>query len=83
MSFKLKSVFAGNNAKQTDMDKVDTPDVAAEIIDKKAQLFDKDLRDIAGAIYKSLQTEGCESKQIISVSSELLNLVTRELEAKK
>ena len=80
MNLNLKNVFAKNNGEQ--LDKAPTSAQEKTFVGEK-MLVDSDLRDIANAIYRSLQTEGCESKQIISVSSELLNLVTRELGAKK
>jgi hypothetical protein len=76
MNLKLEKLFPSSSEKKGS---------AKKILSEEASplLVDKDLRNIANVIYKSLQGEGCESKQIISVSSELLNLVTLELEAKK
>jgi hypothetical protein len=42
-------------------------------------LPDRAVRSLAGAIYKHLQDEGCQPKDIISVSSQLLGLVSQEL----
>jgi hypothetical protein len=44
-----------------------------------ANLNDKAVRNLADAIYKHLQEEGCEPKHIISVSSQLLGLVTDQI----
>lgn len=44
-----------------------------------ASLNDKAVRNLADAIYKHLQEEGCEAKDIISVSSQLLGLVTDQI----
>jgi hypothetical protein len=81
MNLQLNKIFTkGNAEKESD---VQAAEAAKKILGEKTQLVDSDIRDIASVIYKSLQTEGCESNQIISVSSELLNLVTRELGVKK
>ena len=40
---------------------------------------DKALRSMADAIFKQLQNEGCEAKDIISVSSQLLGLVSDQI----
>lgn len=40
---------------------------------------DKALRLLASSIFKQLQEEGCEPRDIISVSSQLLDLVTNEI----
>lgn len=42
-------------------------------------ISDKALRTMADAIYKHLQEEGCQPKDIISVSSQLLGLVTTQI----
>lgn len=42
-------------------------------------LNDRAVRNLADAIYKHLQEEGCEAKHIISVSSQLLGLVTDQI----
>ena len=44
-----------------------------------ANLNDRAVRNLADAIYKHLQEEGCEAKHIISVSSQLLGLVTDQI----
>lgn len=49
-------------------------------VDSKGQVItDKALRSMADAIFKHLQDEGCQPKDIISVSSQLLGLVTTEI----
>ncbi len=42
-------------------------------------LNDKAVRSLADAIFKQLQSEGCQAKDIISVSSELLGLVSDQI----
>ena len=42
---------------------------------------DKALKSLAHSIYKTLKDEGCQHKEIIGVSSQLLGLVTMSLEA--
>jgi hypothetical protein len=42
-------------------------------------LNDKAVRNLADAIYKHLQDEGCQVKDIINVSSQLLGLVTDQI----
>lgn len=42
-------------------------------------LTDKAVRTMADAIFKHLQDEGCQAKDIINVSSELLGLVTTQI----
>jgi hypothetical protein len=42
-------------------------------------LNDKAVRSLADAIFKQLQSEGCQAKDIISVSSQLLGLVTEQI----
>jgi acetolactate synthase regulatory subunit len=41
---------------------------------------DKAVRLLASAIFRQLQDEGCMPKDIISVSSQLIDLVTSELQ---
>jgi hypothetical protein len=49
-------------------------------LDSKAQIItDKAVRTMADAIFKHLQDEGCQPKDIINVSSQLLGLVTTEI----
>lgn len=43
---------------------------------------DKSVKGLAGNIFKHLRAEGFDSKDIISVSSQLLSLVTSELQSK-
>jgi hypothetical protein len=40
----------------------------------------KAARVLASSIYRQLQDEGCEARDIISVSSQLIDLVTTELQ---
>lgn len=42
-------------------------------------MTEKAVKSLAGAIYKNLQSEGCQSKDIIGISSQLLDLVVDEL----
>lgn len=42
-------------------------------------LNEKAVRSLADAIYKQLQSEGCEAKDIICVSSQLLGLVSDQI----
>jgi hypothetical protein len=42
-------------------------------------LNDKAVRSLADAIFKQLQSEGCQAKDIITVSSQLLGLVTDQI----
>ena len=44
-----------------------------------ANINDKAVRTLADAIFKHLQDEGCQAKDIISVSSQLLGLVTDQI----
>jgi len=44
-----------------------------------SSINDKALRSMADAIFKQLQNEGCEAKDIISVSSQLLGLVSDQI----
>ena len=49
-------------------------------LDNKSQIItDKAVRSMADAIFKHLQDEGCQPKDIINVSSQLLGLVTTEI----
>lgn len=41
---------------------------------------DKALKVLASSIFKHLQSEGCQPKDIIGVSTQLLDLVTTELQ---
>ena len=45
-------------------------------------LNDKAVRTLADAVFKHLQDEGCQAKDIISVSSQLLGLVTDQIREK-
>jgi hypothetical protein len=42
-------------------------------------LTDRAVRSMADAIFKQLQDEGCQAKDIINVSSQLLGLVTIQI----
>lgn len=42
-------------------------------------LNEKAVRSLADAIFKQLQSEGCQAKDIISVSSQLLGLVSDQI----
>ena len=44
-----------------------------------SSINDQALRSMADAIFKQLQNEGCEAKDIISVSSQLLGLVSDQI----
>ena len=46
----------------------------------KHSVNDRAVRVLASAIYRQLQDEGCEARDIISVSSQLIDLVTTELQ---
>ena len=45
----------------------------------KTVVSDRAKKALATSIYRQLQDEGCAPKDIISVSSELIDLVTNEL----
>lgn len=42
-------------------------------------LTERAVKKLAGTIYKNLQEEGCKVNDIISISSQLIDLVTHEL----
>ena len=46
----------------------------------KHRVTDKAVKLLASSIYRQLQDEGCAAKDIISVSSQLIGLVTDELQ---
>jgi len=46
----------------------------------KQAVNDKAVKLLASSIYRQLQDEGCEARDIISVSSQLIDLVTNELQ---
>ena len=46
----------------------------------KLAITDKAVKNLAGSIYRQLQDEGYAVKDIISVSSQLIDLVTAELQ---
>jgi len=59
-------------------------DAALKDKKKKAQpIPDKTVKVLASSIYRSLKDEGCQNKDIIGVSSQLIGLVTSALEADK
>ena len=43
-------------------------------------LNDRAVKTLADAIYKHLQDEGCQTKDIINVSSQLLGLLTEQIQ---
>lgn len=45
----------------------------------RVNVNDRALKHLANSIFKQLQDEGCEPRDIISVSSQLIGLVTHEL----
>ncbi len=45
----------------------------------KLAITDKAVKNLAGSIYRQLQDEGYAVKDIISVSSQLIDLVTAEI----
>lgn len=47
---------------------------------KPLVVSDKIVKILASSIYRQLQDEGCLPRDIISVSSQLINLVTTELQ---
>lgn len=47
--------------------------------DSKPVVTDKAVKLLASSIFRQLQSEGCEPRDIISVSSQLIDLVTSEL----
>ena len=48
----------------------------------KIPMADRAVKTLADSIFKTLREEGCNPKDIIGVSSQLLSLVTSELEKK-
>ncbi len=46
----------------------------------KLRVTDQAVKLLASSIYRQLQDEGCAAKDIISVSSQLIGLVTDELQ---
>ena len=50
---------------------------------KQKPLADKTIKHLADSIYETLKKEGCEYKDIIGVSSQLLGLVTTSIKDKK
>lgn len=46
----------------------------------KQTLTDRSVKTLANSIFKSLTNEGCDPKDIIGVSTQLLSLVTTELQ---
>ncbi len=47
---------------------------------KSFVVSDKSVRVLASAIYRQLQDEGCEARHIVSVSAQLIDLVTSALQ---
>jgi|LauGreDrversion4_2_1035121.scaffolds.fasta_scaffold00122_43 hypothetical protein len=46
----------------------------------KHRVTDQAVKLLASSIYRQLQDEGCAAKDIISISSQLIGLVTDELQ---
>lgn len=46
----------------------------------QAAVNDKAVRSLASTIFRQLQDEGCAPRDIISVSSQLIDMVTSELQ---
>ena len=55
-------------------------DVKTQTLRVPAQMPQNALRSLASTIFDQLRSEGCNTKDIISVSSELLSLVTSEIQ---
>ena len=53
--------------------------VASNVAGKVDPVTDRAVRHLANSIFQQLQDEGCAPKDIISVSSQLIDLVTVEL----
>lgn len=71
----LEFLIAGaTRMKSASMNPRNTPSAA-----KPGLNNDKALKLLASSIFKQLQDEGCEPRDIISVSSQLLDLVTIEI----
>jgi|JI7StandDraft_1071085.scaffolds.fasta_scaffold1380819_1 hypothetical protein len=51
-------------------------------MEKVSPLADKAVRVLAKSIYQTLKEEGCQHKDIIGVSSQLIGLVTSAMEDK-
>lgn len=47
---------------------------------RKVAVSDQAVKALASSIYQQLQQEGCETRDIISVSSQLIDLVTAALQ---
>jgi hypothetical protein len=47
---------------------------------KTLTVSDQAVKHLASSIFRQLQSEGCEPRDIISVSSQLIDLVTHELQ---
>ena len=50
-----------------------------ESVNPVINLNDRAVKNLADAIFKQLQSEGCQAKDIINVSSQLLGLVTDQI----
>lgn len=51
-----------------------------EISEDKKKIFpEKVIKSLASSIYQTLKDEGCENKDIIGVSSQLLDIVTSSI----
>lgn len=60
------------------LDRASSPGTVAAA--KPGIVNDKSVRVLASAIYRQLQDEGCDARNIISVSSQLIDLVTSALQ---
>ena len=56
---------------------------AARVRSVEDQITHKSLKNLADSIYQTLREEGCENKDIIGVSSQLIGLVTQSIDQKK
>jgi hypothetical protein len=56
---------------------------ASQISNTQSILNDKAVKVLADAIFKQLKEEGCQAKDIICVSSQLLGLVSEQIKEKR
>ncbi len=59
--------------------KLTTAKKPTDAADANQVITDRAVRSMADAIFKQLQEDGCQVKDIINVSSELLGLVTSQI----
>jgi hypothetical protein len=57
--------------------------VTNESLTSSAALPDKTVKALANSIFRNLRHEGCQVKDIISISTQLLSLVNSELNSDK